>query len=192
MPLSGHAQDRFHALSISQALLSSRTGRMRFLVFPPFAVSSVRTSAAKNSMHTKTSWCERAKSSRTTDCFRFGAGETPERSLTWNEDPPATDFCGCINVRMSSRGFVDGLGGRLCRKQLYSLAHTADRTRYAKPLFARCYAIFWKREPSCVRRAHLAKRRDGCGRASRTGLAVRNQVWCTIRIVDYSTRPAST
>jgi hypothetical protein len=64
----------------------------------------------KNSMHTKTSRCERAKSSLKTDCFRFGAGETPERSLTWNEHPPATDFCGCINVAMSTRRFVDGLG----------------------------------------------------------------------------------
>jgi hypothetical protein len=78
--------------------------------FPPFAVSSVRTSVVKKSMHTKTSRCERAKSSLKTDCFCFGAGETPERSLTWNEDPPATDFRGCINVAMSTRRFVDGLG----------------------------------------------------------------------------------
>ena len=79
--------------------------------FPEHGLASVRTSVVKKSMHTKTSRCERAKSSLKTDCFRFGAGETPERSLTWNEDPPATDFCGCINVTTSTQRFVDGFRG---------------------------------------------------------------------------------
>lgn len=62
-----------------------------------------------------------------------------------------SDLVGNFDLNANTATILKPLGvlpnrrRRLCRKQLYSLTHTADRTLYAKPLFARPYAIFWKR-----------------------------------------------